>query len=138
MAMTGNTGTVTFDSLTLVITSITPREFSLGALEDSHLSTSTFKTYVPEDLTEPGGVDMEIFYDSQQAAAIMTSMSATKAGTAVVTLDPAAAYSTDPNLSGTGFIDSFDPGELANNQLIRGNIGIKYDGKTGPTFTVGS
>jgi len=104
-----------------------------GKLDDSDLSNANGnKTYVFEDLAEPGEVEVEFLFDP--TAAIPDIHAAAETITITGPVPPGGASAAD--LEGTGAaLDVTQSPEFASNGLQVGTLKIAFDGKTGPTHT---
>jgi len=103
----------------------------LGKLEDSHLGTTGNKTYIPDDLAEPGEMEVEVEFDRITAG--LPTVGTVE--TATITYPIYTAGNTAANHAGTGFISRVTTPRLANGEIQVMNIRFSFDGKTGPTFT---
>lgn len=132
---TGNSASITFGTtgFTGKFTQLDPGEISIGDIEDSNLSTSGEKTYRAEDLSEPGELSGTVQFSSDVAIPGLGA-----AETVTVTFPQTTGLTTAATYAGTGYIKRFKLPTLENNVLQVAEIGVKWDGKTGPTFTAGS
>lgn len=139
MADTGNTATLTLatSALTVAIDRITIGGETRETLEDSDLTTTNYKTYLPGDLREPPTLTISYFFDQSDSS---FPSAATAAELATVTFPLKSGEGTAATYTGTGFIvDPHGDIEVANNELMKGTLIFKCDGKTTePTFTAGS
>lgn len=100
-------------------------------VEDSDLSNSECKSYLPGDVAEPGEFEVEYAFDSEEDLPDILVP-----GTITITLPKAAGQSTAGNLAGSGFIRKRTAmPEFATNGLQIGKLTCKFDGKTGPALT---
>lgn len=129
MAATGQGATLTFTPVSGAIRSITMSDFQLGAIEDSDLSTDNFKTYIANDLAEPGTITVEIIFDSTNALPTLGA-----SGTVTVTF-PLDGNTTAANFAGTGFVSGVKVPDLQLGELQIATVTIQMDGKTEPAFT---
>lgn len=136
MADTGNTATLTFSSgFTATFIEIDPGEETLEKLADDDLGTSTYKTYVPNDLKEPGEITGRLYFDAEATPPTMNGT----AVTATLTYPQKAGGSTRATLVGTGFFTRWKRPMAVNGQLMVTEITFAFDGKTtDPTFTAGT
>lgn len=132
MADTGNGATLTFGTsgLTGCFTEIDPSEQTRDALEDSCLTTTGQKTYVPGDLVEPGELRGKLFFDP---TADLPAFNVPEVVTKTYPL-PAGA-STPGTLSGTGFFVGIKPPMVRNGALMEVEFRVKWDGKTDVVYT---
>lgn len=134
MADTGAGATLTLSATGSVgaIRSLTLPELSIDSLEDTDLSTTNFKTYVKQDLAEPGTMQVEILWaaDSNSVPTLGT------AETVTVTFPKhTASSSTNATFAGTGFITSVKLPDMQIGELQVATLTIQFDGKTEPAFT---
>lgn len=136
-ADTGNTSTLTFGTsgLSVSIKQITGSDETRESLEDSHLGTTSSKTFVPSDLVDRGEIEFEFFFDGALAS-LPAITGAAETGT--ISYPLVGAQSTRATLAGTGFFTSRKHPDVQNGTLMMGRGKFKWDGKTGPTHTVGS
>ena len=132
MPDTGNGGTLTFGT-----SGFTAQYITIGAfeqerevLDDSHLGTTGNATKQPGDLVEPGSFDCEIWYDPDEQPPISAVPE-----TITKTYPLPSGQSTPANTAGSGFVSKWGDAELQNNGLMRANMTVQWDGKTGPTCT---
>jgi len=103
-----------------------------GKVEDSDLSTSNKKTYLPEDLAEPGECEVEVVFKPTASPGNINAAAETITITGPIPVGGASA----PNLEGTGFITEITMSpEYTSNGLQVGTIKFAWDGKTTPVFT---
>lgn len=137
MADTGNTAT-----LTLATTGFSGSIIELGgseetraALEDSHLGTTTRKTFVPDDLIDSGEFTGRYYTDG--AVSSHPSLTAVPE-TATITYPLKTGQSVSATLAGSGFFTRKKHADIKNGELMVGEFIFKWDGRTGPTYTAGS
>jgi hypothetical protein len=107
-------------------------EQELEKVENTVLSNTASKSYLPGDIAEPGEFEVEYAFN-----ATLDHPDVLTRGTITITAPLATGQASAANLSGTGFIMSRTATpELATNGLQIGKIKCKFDGKTGPTLTV--
>lgn len=139
MADTGNTSTIAFatSSFTASYEMIGGTEQSREALEDSHvgLAAGSERTYIADDIFEGGGFESRFFWD--QSATVFPPI-AGAAETITITYPLKSGEATAATLVGTGFLTRSKGPDLENSNLMRGEYTVKWDGKTGPTYTAGS
>lgn len=132
---TGNTGTIalTTTGLSFGFTKIGEWQATRGKLESSTLATTGFKEYEPDDLAEPGEVEVEGLFEGKDEVDDINNA----AETITITYPKTDATSAaGGNLAGTGFLIMQSLPELVNGQLMKAKFKIAFDGKTGPTYTV--
>ena len=131
MADTGNGTTLSLGTsgFSASIIRIGEIEQEIEALEDSHLGTTTYKTYDVSDLIEGGEFEVEFFYDPDSEPPLGTVEVAT------YTWPVPSGLSNGATLTASGFIRSRTIPESVNGALMRGKYVFKIDGKaTEPTF----
>lgn len=137
MPITGNTATITFGTsgFTASFTEIGGTEETRESLDNSHLGTTTKKTYQPDDLYEPGEFTAMFYWDPEFGTFPPISGAAE---TVTITYPLPSGSSTNGTLAGTGFVTRRKSGDLRNGELAVGEITVKWSGVTGPTYTAGS
>ena len=131
MALTGNTGTIVFGTSAIVLqwTKIGEWQATRAKLETSTLATTVFKTFMADDLADPGEIEVEALFDATKALGSIGAVAET------ITITYPKTAGTAANLAGTGFITMLSLPELVNGSVSRRKIKIAYNGATGPTFT---
>ena len=137
MPKTGNKGAVTFSTsaLTLSWTKIGEWQGTRGKLPTDHLGTTGFRTYIPDDLAEPGEIEFEALFDPTKSLGSITAVAETITITFPKENPLGGAAAT---LAGTGFLIAVGTPELVNGQVSKQKVKIAFNGGTGPTFTVGA
>ncbi len=138
MPDTGNTASLAFGTttgFTPSLVSIECPEEVREALEDTDLAVVGAKTSVPDHLYEPGESPCVMYWD--QSAGTFPPIDADPE-TITVTFPLKAGEITAATLAGTGFLTRRKGPIVQNGELMRGEFTIKWDGKTGPTYTAGS
>jgi hypothetical protein len=132
MPKTGNSGTITFGTSAIVLswTKIGEWQATRGKLPVDHLATSGFRPYIPDDLSEPGEIECEAYFDPKKALASINAA----AETITVSYPKEGAGST-PALVGTGFLIAVGLPELVNGTVSKQKVKLCFDGGTGPAFT---
>jgi hypothetical protein len=135
MADTGNGATLALSVTGSVgnIRNIGEIAEELGKLEDSHLATTDKKTYIPDDLAEPGEVEFEVEFDANIS---LPSTGVVETCTITYPVKPTGA--TAASHVGTGFLTRVPTPQLANGQIQVARMRFAFDGKTGPAFTAGT
>jgi len=131
-ADTGNSATLVLGTTGAVgnVRSIGEISQDLEKLETSYLATSTFKTYMPSDLAEPGEVEFEVEFD--------TSIDLPACGvveTITITYPMRTGETVAANHAGTGFILKVTMPSLENGAIQVAKVLVAFDGETGPAFT---
>ena len=127
---TGNGATLTLSTGTTGdFEQIDPGESTMGTVEDSHLGTSGEATVRPADLIEPGEVTGTYQWSADETPPVLGSVV-----TATVTW-PLVSGTTAANKAGTAIVTRVKYPSFSNNELQKAEITLKWDGKTGPTYT---
>lgn len=139
MANLGDTGNgATFvlgtTSLTLAVESIQIGEITIDMLDVSVLGTTDFMIEIASDLKRAPEVTVNFVFVTTATAPVVGSA----AQTGTLTFPLRSGESTAANLAGTGVITSFKLPDLQNGVVQKGSMKFKYDGDTGPTYTVAS
>lgn len=132
---TGHGATITLatSGLTYKWRKIGSPEWSREKVEDTDLSNSNYKSYLPGDVVEPGEFEVEFVFNP--TAALPNPNAAAETITITGPVPPGG--SSAASLAGTGFILSITPmPEYTTNGLQVGKLRLAFDGKTGPTHTV--
>jgi len=135
MALTGDTGngaTLALGTTGAVgnVRNIGEIAKELGKIETSHLGTTGQKTYIPDDLEEPGEVEFEVEWTTTT-----TLPSTGVVETLTITYPKRTGEATAANHAGTGFITKVSTPQLVNGTLQVAKITFAFDGDTGPTYT---
>lgn len=134
MPKTGNTGTISLGTsvLQFSFTKIGEYQQTRGKLEASHLGTSGFKEYIPDDLSDPGEIEVEGLFDASKD---LESISAV-AETITITYPKEDSGNNAATLVGTGFIIMVGLPELVNGAVSKQKVKVAFDGDgTPPAFT---
>lgn len=134
---TGNGATLTLsaDTTSYAIVSISPGGQSIEMLETSLLATTGDKLYIPGDLKETPEGSAQLLFNATHG---LPTVGSTHTITITFPLGPDQTTTTKATLAGTGFITSVEYPEMVNDQVMTATIGWKMDGDTGPTFTAGA
>lgn len=151
MALTGDTGngaTLLFtpagtvsmgfgaSSASMVCTTITQGEQSVGVIDVSTLATTDCMESIPSDLRDVAEYSASFKWLTTTAATVACQASLpAAAGTILLTYPTRTGETTAATITGTGFITGITPPSFANGELQMGEIKWKYDGDTGPTFS---
>jgi len=119
------------------------KSFSLGSwtggkLEDSTLASTTYKEYIPDDLVDPNDIEMEIYFSTSQALPTVNGAAETITLTFPQRTGAGGETASAASLSGTGFFTQVDWPELQIGSIQMATVRMSFDGKTGPTFTLGA
>ena len=131
MALTGNTGTIAFGTSAIVLswTKIGEWQATRGKLGTSHLGTTVFKTFMADDLADPGEIEVEALFDPTKALGSIGAAAET------ITITFPKTAGTAANLAGTGFITMVSTPELVNGSVSKQKVKVAFNGGTGPSFT---
>lgn len=137
MADTGNGTTITFGTTSFSASweEIDAGEQTRDAIEDSHLGTTGDKTYMPGDLQEPGEASGVFQWDQSFGTFPATT---TAAETVTISYPLKSGESTNATLAGTAIVTRVKGPVARNGEKMMGEMTIKWDGGTGPTYTAGS
>ena len=132
-ATTGNQATIALGTTGAVgnVRNVSELAMELGKLESSHLGTEDYKTFIPDDLTDPGEVEFEVEFDGSidlPPCGIVETCTIT-----YPTINEGAAASH----AGTGFLTRVGLPQLANGQIQVSRLRFAFDGETGPAFSAG-
>lgn len=137
MADTGNGTTISFGTsgFTADFTEIDAGEQTRPSIDDSHLGTTDQETAIPGDLYNPGEIT-GIFHWDQSASTFPPIDGA--AETVTITYPLLSGETVNATYAGTGFVTRAKGPVARNNELMMGEITVKWDGKTDAAFTAGS
>lgn len=127
---TGHGATATFDSLSFNWTSIDMGESTLNDVPTSHLGTTGSETFLPGDLVNEGEVTIPFQWDAE--AAYPTEGTVT---TLTITFPQETGQTAPATYAGTAYIKRVRRPNLQTDTLQDGEITVKWDGNTGPTWT---
>lgn len=133
-ADTGNSATCVLTSAGLVgagVREIGGLEQAGEKIDDSLITTTTRKTYIPGDLYEPGTVEVTLEHDVN---VLPPAPHTTDTLTITYPLEPGSVLGRS-TLAGTGFILSRSLPMLKNNEIMVSKYVFQFNGKTGPTHT---
>lgn len=105
------------------ITSMSWSGITREAIETSHLSTANAETFIPSDLHNPGALSLTVNYDPNVPPPYTGAVE-----TWTLTFPIPSGGSTGATFAASGFITSFDIGDIVNKSLISANIEIKFSG----------
>lgn len=132
-ADTGNGASVTFSTYsgTLAVIDIDLGEQSIGTLDATVLASQDFKKYIFEDLAETNEVTMTVQWDTTETPPACDGVPET----VTITFPQRTGETAAANLAGTGAFTTVKYPMLANSEVQQGEITVKFDGQTGPTYT---
>ena len=114
------------------IRSITMPEFTIDAIETTHLGTTNYKTYVPTDLTEPGEIQIEYLFDP--VADTLIARGADEVVT--ITWPVSVSGGSAATFVADGFVTSVKLPDFAVGELQVATLTFKLNGEdTEPAFT---
>ena len=133
MADTGNLATVTFGTYapTLKIIEADLGERGVDDLDVSTLATTGDMESIASDLRSTNEVKLVVQWDT----AIAPPVPGSAPETVTVTFPLRTGEATAANLAGTAYFKTVKFPTLANGTVQQGEVTIKYDGATGPTYT---
>ena len=136
MADTGAGVTIAFGTtgFTASFTEVDSGEQTRDAIEDTHLSSSK-RTYIAGDLEEPGTLSGTFYWDQSFSTFPATT---TTAETVTVTYPLKSGETSNATLAGTGLVTRVKGPVARVGDLMMGEVTVKWDGNTGPTYTAGS
>ncbi len=129
MSDIGNSATLTLGSFTANIISINHSGVDRESVPTSHLGTVAAKTFLEDDLYDPGEFEIEYQVDTEDpnnAAAKPPYDGA--AATVTVKMPLKSGDSTAAQVSATGFVTSASPFAISNGTLVTGSLTIKLSG----------
>lgn len=130
----GNGVTITFSGgFTAVMYTFDGSETTLPDVEVSTLTTSTVAEFDPGDLEDPGEFTCDIVAATTAAAPTVGTVE-----TVTITYAIPSGASSGATYAGTGYIKGVKFPSAVNNERLMYSLTVKWDGKTGPTFTVAS
>jgi hypothetical protein len=115
-------GTSTWDS-TALITSITPDAITRAALDTTHLTTTNYRTFIPEDLADPGGFTIEFHHDGDAEPPFLNVPE-----TITITYPLQSGWSTGAQIQASGFCTEYTPGAASVGELLKGTAKFKFTG----------
>lgn len=129
---TGNGWTLTLATTGAIgnIISMTGFDQVLPEVDDSHLGTADVAENMPGDLEDPGEFEVEVEFDTSE-----DQPSRGVVETITVTSKLRTGESTAAKWAGTGYIKSVKTPDAKNNERSIYKVKIRWDGKTGPTYT---
>ncbi len=127
---TGLGATIAFtdSSFAASFTTLGGTEMTREMLDSSHLGTTDYMTKIVGDLVDPGGFDIEYFFDPAATIAPITAA----AETITITF-PLGSLTTAAIIAGTGAFTSSGTPELVAGGLMKGSGKIEWT--DGFTFT---
>lgn len=135
MADSGLGATITFGTsgFTANIESIEFDDIERGVRDCTHLGSTGFMEFEPEDLLNAGGFSFTWQYVSDSNPPYDQAVE-----TVTVSFPLKGSEVTAANITGTGFMDRFKLPNLDKTEKMLANGHVTWDGGTGPSFTAGS
>lgn len=129
---TGHGATMTFgtSSISVNFTSIDMGETTRPDVETTYLGTTGNRTFIPGDLDDDGEITLPFQWDAE-ASLISTGT----VETITVTFPQEAGQTAPATYAGTGYIKRVRKPNLQTDTLQDGELTIRWDGGTGPTWT---
>lgn len=117
--------TVTFGTTSYTANIVSARwtGISRGAVDTTHLGTTTAKSYTPFDLFDPGELEMGIQFDIDDYPPIDQA-----AETITVTAPIASGESAGGTWAATGFVTGFEWGGSTEENLMDATVTVKFSG----------
>lgn len=106
-------------------------EEALERIECSHLGTTTHRSYIPSDLTDPPQVNLTANFETTHTPPFVGQ----QLGTFTVTFPLRPGESAAATYAGTAYVGAITRPTLANGELQEIQLRIDFDGVTGPAFT---
>lgn len=133
MADTGHGASITFSGgFSATCRMLKSPQFELPAVDDTHLGiTGSFMTSIPGDLQNIGEIEMEFQFNPNSQPTFTVQ-------TITLRFPVPSGQTNGATLAGTGFLTKWGDVELKTNELMVAKGSIKFDGKTGPTWTASS
>lgn len=104
------------------IESVNGQSIERPVVETSHMGTTTYKTFMPGDLTDPGGVEFEFHFDPDEQPPITSA-----AETITITFPIPTGLANGATLASSGFIASWSWGTPLEDKMV-GNANVKFSG----------
>ena len=135
MPKTGNTGTIAFTEtgVTLLFTKIGEWQATRGKLNVSHLETEDFHELIPDDLADPGEIELEALFDPIEDLADISEN--VEDITITYPLEN-PLWLVPATLVGSGYVMMVGTPELVNGSVAKQKLKFFFDGDgTEPTFS---
>lgn len=132
---TGHKTTIAFgtSAFTALFKALDFGEMVRGALDASHLDTTNFKDFLPEDLVDPGDLEGMFLYDPDTDALPPVNGDPEQI---TITFKIPQGKSSAPTFVCNGFLTSFRPGNINSSGLQEAKVKIKWTGT--PVATAGA
>lgn len=135
MANTGIGATIVFSngvSFAANWRSIGAAHVFVDQLDDTSLSSSGYMEAVPDDLKQIDPIDIEFYWDATDNAMSVVGVPCT----ITITGSLQSGQTTPFTIAGSGFINDLNTPEQAPGTRLMATMQVRFDGKTGPTYTV--
>lgn len=132
MTGTGHGATITFatTAFSAAFTQIGESEETIEDIEDYDLSTTGRMTTRPSDLSSPGEFTLPFYANSASAYPVVGTVE-----TITITYKQQTGETAPATEVGSGYIKRVKKPQHSTGELMAGELTVKWDGKTGPTFT---
>lgn len=131
---TGNLATLTLPgSFSPAIITISPGAAVLAPVDATVLATVTDQELIVGDIVVHGENTVVFKWVGSVAKPTLGTT-----GTCTITAPLTGALTNAATYSGTGHITSWKPPDIANGEMMKGEVKFVFDGETGPTFTPAS
>lgn len=102
-------------------------------VDATYMATTGQREYVPGDLDAINDVVLDVLFE--QGRGLPSNGTVAETITITFPLNPADGSVSAATLAGTGFIKGVSYPAMQTGTIMKGQITIKFDGYTGPTFT---
>lgn len=106
-------------------------EESLERIDCSDLSTETYRSYIPSDLTDPPQVNLTLNCETTHQPPFVGQV----LGTFTITFPLRPGEDSPATYAGTAYVGAITRPSLANGELQEYQLRVDFDGVVGPTFT---
>lgn len=133
MADTPTGITVAFgtSSFTASISAVNVTGMERAAIDVTHLGSTTYRDFIPGDLSNPGTVEATFWFDPNEQPPIAAAPE-----TLTVTWPIPSGGIGGATLVGTGFVTSWSVDASGGDEsAMSGEFTFQFDGGTGPTWT---
>lgn len=106
-------------------------EESVEKLDSSHLGTTTYRSYIPADLSDPPSLTVSCIFDTS----VDLPSAGADMGTVTVTYPLRTGEVGAATYAGTGYLGAITRPTVANGEIMEVSLRVDFDGETGPAFT---
>lgn len=106
-------------------------EVSNERIDASYLGSTTYREYIPADLTDPPSLTVTCIFETS----VSMPAAGDDMGTITVTYPLRTGEVTAATYAGTGNVGAVTMPSIANGEVMECTIRVDFDGGTGPTFT---